>query len=277
MKNYLKKFVPSFLKSILKSGFYFLADIFDALKGKDDMIPPRAKVFTGDGDFRKTGQEFKNYFVELGDLKSCNKVLDVGCGLGRMAIPLTNYLSEKGEYWGFDIVKEGVDWCNNRISKKFRNFHFLHSNVYNKHYNLDGKIQAQDFQFPFDDEFFDFVFLTSVFTHMLSSDLENYLSEISRVLKPSGKCLITLFILNEESLNLIHLGQSTQEFKYNIGNCLTTDINDPEKAIGYVENDILGLFKKMKLNPIPPVYYGSWCGRTTYLSYQDIVVAEKIV
>jgi ubiquinone/menaquinone biosynthesis C-methylase UbiE len=275
MKKHPLKFMPNFLKSTLKSSLYVLADTLDILLGRDSMIPPRAKIFIGNGDFRKTGQEFKKHFIELANLEPHNRVLDVGCGLGRMAVPLTSYLSEKGEYWGFDIVQEGVNWCNDHISKKFRNFHFLHSDVYNKHYNVNGKTQAQNFQFPFDDEFFDFIFLTSVFTHMLSSDLENYLSEIVRVLKPLGKCFITFFILNEESQNYIHLKQSTQDFRYNVGTCLTTDKNDPEKAIAYPESYILDLFEKKRLNINFPIHYGSWCGRDTYLSYQDIIIAEK--
>ena len=53
--------------------------------------------------------------------------------------------------------------------------------------------------FPCADNSFDLVFLTSVFTHMFAGDVENYLSEISRVLKPGGKCLITWFLLDEVS------------------------------------------------------------------------------
>lgn len=105
---------------------------------------------------------------------------------------------------------------------EIQHFHFQHSNVYNKYYNPHGKVRAQDFQFPFDDESLDFVFLTSVFTHMLPSDLENYLSEISRVLKTGGKCLITFFILNEESESLVRSGRSTLDFRYKIEGCLTT-------------------------------------------------------
>jgi ubiquinone/menaquinone biosynthesis C-methylase UbiE len=234
-------------------------------------------TFIGAGDFEKVGQEFKNYFIEFADLRPSEKVLDVGCGIGRMAIPLTNYLSKEGEYWGFDIVEKGIKWCQRHISSKFSNFHFQHSNVYNNHYNNNGIIQASDYKFPYDNESFDFVFLTSVFTHMLPVDLENYLREISRVLKPEGKCLITLFIINEESESLIRSGNSFYNFTYNMSGCMSISEKDPEAAIAYSEEFIFRLFEKYGLEISQPIHYGSWCKRDNFLSFQDLIIAKKMM
>jgi len=232
-------------------------------------------IFVGPGDFEKLGQEFKEYFIKLAKLRPSDRVLDVGCGIGRMAIPLTNYLSEQGEYWGFDIVKKGINWCQDRISPKFNNFHFLHSDIHNNSYNPKGNILAKDFQFPFDDKLFDFIFLISVFTHMLPLDLENYLSEISRVSKTGGKCLITFYLLNEESKKQIHLGKSHYNFQNKINGCFTINKDDPEAAIAYPEEFIKRLFKKYRFEIIQPVNYGSWCKREKFLSWQDIIIATK--
>jgi ubiquinone/menaquinone biosynthesis C-methylase UbiE len=275
MQKHLTRLIPDFMKPTLKKVYYFPIDTIDRLKRRDSMIPPRSMIFVGAGDFVKIGEEFKNHFINLADLQPNDRVLDVGCGIGRMAIPLTGYLTPGGEYWGFDIVAEWIDWCQNRISPKFTNFHFLHSDVYNQHYNVNGKVLARDFQFPFDDDFFDFVFLTSVFTHMLPLDLENYLSEIARVLKTGGKCLITFFILNEESESLIRAGRSALDFRYQVNGCLTIDKNDPEAAIAYREAYLVKLFGKHGLKIIHPIHYGSWCQREAFLTYQDIIVAAK--
>jgi ubiquinone/menaquinone biosynthesis C-methylase UbiE len=240
------------------------------------MVPPRSLLFVGGGDFVEIGEQFKGYFIDLAGLQPSDRVLDVGCGIGRMAVPLTNYLSPEGEYWGFDIVAEGIDWCNRHISSKFNNFHFFYCDIYNECYNVLSKNLAVDYQFPFRDEYFDFVFLTSVFTHMLPSAMANYLGEISRVLKTGATCFITFFLLNKESSGLIRSGDSTLDFRYEVDGCLTTHKDNPEAAIAYEEGFIERLYSKYGLRISQPIHYGSWCKREDYLSYQDIVVATKI-
>ena len=271
----MRRFVPGFMKPALRKINSAMIDLHDLAKGRDSMTPPRSMIFVGPGDFKAVGQEFKRHFIELGGIQPDDRILDVGCGIGRMAVPLTDYLSGKGEYCGIDIVKSGIEWCQRHIFAKFDNFHFLHINVKNKAYNADGNISAREFRFPFDDDSFDFVFLTSVFTHMLPADMEHYLSEISRVLKKDAKCLITFFLLNEESMHLVQAGRSTLDFKHKIDGCFTTDENNPESAIAYNEDYIRQLFGRLNLKLADPVNYGSWCKRDIYLSYQDIVVATK--
>jgi SAM-dependent methyltransferase len=275
MKQRIRRAIPKPLKALLKRFYYTPVNLLEMLTKRDGMIPPRSMIFVGGGDFIKIGEGFKRHLIELGRLQPHERVLDIGCGIGRMAVPLTNYLSEEGEYWGFDIVKKGIDWCQQRISPKFKNFRFVHSDIYNKHYNPNGTIRAQGYRFPFENEFFDFVFLTSVFTHMLRPDIENYMSEISRVLKTGGRCLITFFILNEEALKLIHAGKSRFDFSYDLGGCFSNEIDTPEDAIAYEEKVVKRLFHKNGLVITPSIYYGSWSGRKTFLTFQDLVVAEK--
>ena len=238
----------------------------------NEMTPPPERIFVGDGDFKLTGDTFRNYFIELGGLKPDSTVLDVGCGIGRMAIPLTQYLSSKGEYWGFDVVKDGIDWCTEKITSRFPNFHFQLSDIHNQLYNPNGKYDAETYKFPYPKDTFDFVFLTSVFTHMLPKRLENYLSEIVRVLKPDGNCFITYFLLNTESIDLIMQGASSQDFKYLVDECLSVDKIRPEIAIAYPEDIIKRFYKQYGLEILVPIQYGNWCGREKFLSYQDIII-----
>jgi SAM-dependent methyltransferase len=237
--------------------------------------PMRMAFFVGVGDYKKIGEEFLRYFIELGSLKPTENVLDVGSSIGRMAAPLTKYLDEGGSYEGFDIVKEGVDWCKRKIAHRYPNFHFQLAEVFNKNYNPDGKYRAVEYRFPYKNESFDFVFLTSVFTHMLAHDIENYVSEIVRVLRKDGKCLITFFLLNKESLKLIETKKSTLDLKFVFDEYRTIDKDTPEAAIAYDEQFIRGLYGKYGLNIKEPTYYGSWSGRKEFLSYQDIIVATR--
>ena len=120
-------------------------------------------------------------------------------GIGRVAIPLTQYLDKDVCYEGFDIVSSGIEWCQEKITWRYPNFHFELVDLHNSYYNPSGTASASDFRFPYEDGSFDFAFSTSVFTHMLPADVEHYLAEASRVLRLGGRLLATFLLLNEES------------------------------------------------------------------------------
>ena len=108
---------------------------------------------------------------------------------------------------------------------------------------------------------------------MLPKGMENYLSEISRVLKPNGKWLISFFLVNEEALTNIQEGNSTSDFNYVKGECRIDTNSIPGSSVSYDESFIRRtLIKNMLSIPIP-VLYSSWCGRKTFLSYQDNILA----
>jgi SAM-dependent methyltransferase len=147
-----KSVLPKPLKDFLRKKWDALRISYQSWRNPQrDLVPPQNLIFVGYGDFIKIGEEFAGYFIEMGMLKPNEKVLDVGCGIGRMALPLTKYMNRRGEYWGFDIVKEGIDWCTERYTPRFPNFHFLFSNVYNQHYNPGGKQRGSEYVFPFTD------------------------------------------------------------------------------------------------------------------------------
>jgi SAM-dependent methyltransferase len=253
-----------------------LLDNLEVLVGKRDRLTPPRRLVEGTGsDFKKGGEEFFRYFLQLGELKPNARVLDVGCGCGRMAMPLTRYLSTEGGYWGFDIVEENIRWCQKNLEVQYPNFHFLLADVRNKNYHPKGKYKAAEYRFPYQDAFFDFVTLTSVFTHLLPADMQNYLREIARVLKPGGRSLITFFLLNEESRDLLSRGLGNLKFPHAGQDCMLARLDYPEAAVAFEESYIRRNYQGLGLEIIEPIHYGSWCGRTQWLSYQDIVVAAK--
>jgi len=264
--------VMEIAKKVIKKIYHFFTYTMDILLGKQ---PPNKRIFIGGTHFKEIGNEFLKYFVELGNINQSVKVLDVGCGIGRMAVPLAKYLSKDGAYEGFDIVADGINWCKKNVAAKHPNFNFQIADIYNSLYNPDGKYKASEYRFPYDDSCFDFIFLTSVFTHMFPQDTENYLSEIARVLKKQERCLITWFMLNEESSKLIDTGKSNPNFKYEFDGYRTNDKNNQAAAVAYNEEFVRKLYEKYQLKIIEPIHYGSWCGREKFLSYQDIIIAVK--
>jgi SAM-dependent methyltransferase len=256
---------------------YFFVDLIDSITGRrEKLLPPKSLGFVGKGDFKEIGQEFLQYFVQLGGLRQTDRVLDVGCGIGRMAVPLTQFISADSHYEGFDIVPDGIEWCTRNITHSYPNFTFQLADVFNKRYHPKGSCRAAEYKFPYEDNSFDFVFLTSVFTHMVPGDMENYLSEIKRVMRPGARCLITFFLLNEESLRMVELGRSACDFNRYYENYGIEDEAMPEKLVGFKEEYIRRLFRSHELEIIEPVHSGSWCGRPEFLSFQDIVVARKL-
>lgn len=279
MKRRLVNLLPDGLRPILRPIYNSARDLVDRRDNAQlSMVPPQSMVdrYAGSGgDFVLIGAEFKKNLVELGHLRPSDMVLDVGCGIGRIAVALTGYLSGSGGYWGFDIVKTPIHWCQSEITPRFPNFHFEHVDLYNKSTNPQGRIRAADFKFPYQDGFFDFVLLTSVFTHMLPPDLEHYLREIARVLRAGGTCFGTFFLMNEESRELVRSGRSSLDFRHQMQGFFTTDPKVPENAIAYDDDLIRGLFPTCGLDIIHPIYYGYWCKRATSLTYQDVVIARK--
>ena len=168
MKAIAKKVLsrPAYEK-LKRYAWFGASDIVDSLLGRrEPMIPPKRMIFVGGAAFKRIGDEFLEYFVEHGGLRQGDTVLDLGCGIGRMARPLTAYLYPSSRYEGIDVDRAGIEWCRANISSRYPNFHFRSADVYNKTYNPRGRMRASEYRLPFPDRTFDFVLLTSVFTHM---------------------------------------------------------------------------------------------------------------
>lgn len=237
--------------------------------------PPDAERAIGAGDFTAIGEAFLGYAIDLAGLRPHHRVLDVGCGLGRMAIPLTRYLRGQGSYEGFDVEGNRVAWCQRNITRRYPRFHFQRVDVGNKAYNPAGRQAASAFSFPYPDAAFDLVLLASVFTHMLEGDMRRYLAEIARVLRPGGRCLATYFLLNDESERLLAEGHGTLRFLVRGDGCRYVDERVPEGAIAWQETLVRRLHEESGLRLLEPVRYGSWPGRDRFFSYQDIAIAER--
>ena len=281
MKTLVKALVPKPLRPACRNAYKYIRDklFLNKLFGRyASMIPPLELMHDGPvgfEEFKSNGEEFFRYYTKLCGLKPHERMLDVGSGIGRKTFLLTDYLNHEGSYEGLDIVKSGVDWCTERISSKYPRFKFQLIDVFNQHYNPTGRYKASEYRFPFPDESFDFAVLGSVFTHMLTEDMEHYLCEVARVLKTGGRCLISFFLLNESSVMLMRANNSTINPNVNLGSCWVADASDPEAVTGYEEDFIRAVYDRCNLDIKEPIHYGAWCGRDKFLSYQDLIFASK--
>src|SRR5262245_49470809 len=104
--------------------------------------PPELLAYIGGGDPVAVGDHFLNHSVKLAGLQPHHRVLDVGCGVGRIALAFSEYLNKKGSYDGFDIVDVGIEWCRKNITSVCPNFRFHAVDVYNRGYNPMGTCDA---------------------------------------------------------------------------------------------------------------------------------------
>lgn len=162
--------------------------------------PPPDSIFVGDGDYRAIGAEFLGHFVRIGRLQPHERVFDIGCGIGRMAVPLTQYLDpERGSYDGVDPVMDGILWCAQTITPAYPRFRFQRLDIAHPLYNPQGSLPGNEVRFGFPNQSFDFITMTSVATHLPPDELVVYLNEAARLLAPGGRLFLTAFALDGQS------------------------------------------------------------------------------
>lgn len=249
-------------------------DARDALTGRrDPLVPPRRRQFVGRGDFAATGEEFLAHFRELAGLRPDHRVLDVGCGIGRMARPLAAYLDPaRGSYDGFDVDRDGIGWCRRVYGRRHPHFRFQVADLFNARYHPGGAHRAAEYRFPYDDGSFDLVVATSVYTHLLEEEADHYLAESARVLVPGGRLLATFFVLDAVSRARIAGGEAGLPFLDPQERIAVVSEDLPEEAVAYdrawIEERLAA--HGLALQALRP---GTWSGREDGLSFQDIVVA----
>ncbi len=273
LRDWAARHVPSSVYHSI-AGFYYRCR--SRKTGRPDR-PPRhlAFVYGFDPDFDRVGDEFLDYFRRLCGLLPRHHVLDIGCGIGRCALPLTTYLSDAGGYCGFDIREDGIAWCKEHMEARFPHFRFQHVDLANATYRPGGKTEPDHFRFPYSDDSFDLVFSKSVFTHLRAPVVRSYVQETRRVLKPGGKSLHTFFLLTDESREGQANGRAQFDFRYPVRDGATVSRSEPEKAIAFEESAVRAWYRDAGLTIEEPIRYGQWSGRPDGLSGQDIIIAVK--
>lgn len=110
---------------------------------------------------------FKKYNV--------NRILDLGCGLGRHTV----YLTREGfDVYGFDISEEAINKTRFLLQAEGLDAHLVVGSMYE--------------QLPYEDNFFDAVICIRALHHGTIDNIRGAINEIERVLKPSGLVYATV-------------------------------------------------------------------------------------
>jgi len=236
----------------IRDGAYRLATVAERVTGKPELLPPaHLRLYyyrtLSPARFKRACDDVEHELKHAG-LKPEHRVLDVGSGIGNLAIGLLDYL--KGGYDGIEIHEEAVAWCQQTITPRHPQFRFHRADVASVAYNREGGTAATAYRFPFPDRSFDAILLSSVFTHMLPQDVEHYVREIGRLLTPHGVCVASYFVLDDESRAGVESGRSFMSFDvmHPSGVCRLHDADVPEAAVAYEETFIRQIHERAGLS-----------------------------
>jgi SAM-dependent methyltransferase len=267
-------------------------DLQDRRNGtRDPLLPPRRKNLPS--QLTAVGEKLVGRMRDNAGLTPSSDVLDMGCGPGRVAAPLTRYLDpNSGSYEGFDVMPESIKWCSRAISKRHPNSHFQVADLHNAQYHPQGSQRADEYVFPYPDESFDVALAASLFTHLRPFEGQRYLDEARRVLRSGGRLLSTWFLINEEAERLLDQGLAnmpglftggrpplrlTHSFTDDRGNAFRSPHpKTPEHMIAIDEAAVVAQHERAGLEVIE-ILYGSWPGRQVQAngSGQDIIVSQR--
>ena len=184
-------------------------------------VPPLERNFVSlnPADFLAEGIDLMRLLTKTG-LQPHHSVLDLGCGMGRLALPLTQYLSEKGYYLGVDINLSGIAWAHENITLRYPRFEFVVLNARNVHYGAKHEYGQDDLvqtSLPIANYLhFEMAAAMSLFTHLTWDELTWYFRKLSKLLKPGGVLVGTFFLMSERARASIRAGKCPMPFDMDV-------------------------------------------------------------
>jgi SAM-dependent methyltransferase len=227
-----------------------------------------------------SAEHFKNTsswsFVELvrrGRISTMSRVIDIGSGCGRLALPFSLLIKE-GDYFGTDVFQEGIEWCAKNITGRNPKFKFFLQDVENNYY-FGGEIKPStrmSLEFAESDSI-DFVFAISVFTHLVEEDASKYFNEIARCLNRDGVAYLTAFIIDDTFSDFVkRTGLHTAVQPVSPGHYQAYEGQDFFAGYNYDRWRALIEDAGLQISGFDP---GSWAEKRGALHYQDTFIVTK--
>lgn len=204
------------------------------LRRRDPLVPPAGTGRQPPRRFIADGDELLLALVTLAGLRPDHRVLDVGSAYGRVARPLAGFLEPPGSYLGIDADPAAVAWCAEQYAGR-TGIAFVHLDVLNARYRPDAGAPASEAVFPAADGEADTVVMASVLGHLVTAEAERYLAEARRVLRPGGRLLAGVHLLDLASRAAIGQQRAMLPFRLDAmaGPMAVVDPELPEEAVAF--------------------------------------------
>lgn len=145
--------------------------------------------FKNDAAFVRTAVRDVKRLERTAGLTTESRVLDWGCGAGRLAIGIREHLGRVADYHGVDVQPDLIAWAVDNLAAP--GFRFTCVDVSNERYNPDGTPERTLGTEPGS---VDVLYAYSVFSHMNDEDTGAYLTLIRTALAPEGRAFATCFV-----------------------------------------------------------------------------------
>jgi ubiquinone/menaquinone biosynthesis C-methylase UbiE len=245
---------PSLSKLTFNPFFKLFLRVFDFLpailfKECRNLPPNHLRIRVGVGNrlfsnqivYLSESRHFWLYTLSNGLWAFDSTIMDIGVGCGRFAHYLRDYsfLGSRftGSYIGIDIDQEMLDWCRKHFDRARFRFHF--STDKSVSYHNTGS-SSQTYQIPEPDSSIDFIFSTSLYTHLLESEMINYTHETFRLLKPGGNFAAFCFCMDYPPPTL----GNRHTFANRVGNAFVESMSQPEAAVAYTAKFLFSMVQE---------------------------------
>jgi SAM-dependent methyltransferase len=234
----------------------------------------------GGGDPELIAQEVVTVIEQYAKLRPGDSILDVGCGCGRIATALTQYIDRESCYVGIDIVPGLIDFARSFITPRYPSFKFLLLNESNQTYDSwrrqEGEMGIATLAEAVSAQSIDLAISVSLFTHLDFAPALAMLTSIHRVLKDDSRVFMTVFVLDRAAQGEIDAGRAVFSFKHRTptGKIYAERSDDPTFAVAYDDGLLDELIGSAGFK-LERRVRGYWSTGGTGETFQDALILMK--
>lgn len=222
----------------------------------------------------KRARDYAAVLENYASLSVSASVLDIGADFGSRAIAMMPAMGRSTTYLGLTASKKGAKWAQETITLRSSSFQFRSYQA--KPGKSGGRIEVA---LPTADASHDLIAFVSFANRLFADDLVTYLRDCARVLRPGGRVVLALYILDAAIAEATH-GRTgaIPSFDHTTGRgVFVSDPKDRNCPKAYSPRRFGSLARRARLVPIHFIR-GSWSGNgKAQIDGPDVLILSKPV